>query len=569
MNLRRPITALFWDISRRRSGSVIALAGLMLFGLVFKLSLPARVLLNNRDIFQNISGMLMAASVVFVLAVFNFTESSPEREWTGFPYRMFVLPLPTVFLVALPLISGMAGMSLVCGFWLRVILERADAPEAGWLTLLLVSFTAFFQAVVWCLAGVRVGRLLALGLAGLGYVFVGFLPWQQIWTSDWYSKKNLTVILCGQILLLFGISWYCVSCQRCGGGRRPNWFRAALEWFLDLLPRRKADFVSASGAQFWFEWRRSGIILPLCVAGILVFFIRPLSLTFRHDGSETLHLLCWTLAAPVILAAVIGKGFSKPDFWAGELSFPAFYTVRPIASGEMVVVKMKVAALSAAISWVLVVVFLCFWLPGWADLDSLNTIRIGFWMAYGHSLRWEKLIAVLIVVAGMFSTWKCLVDGLWNGLSGRWRVFLGPPIAYGLLLFLGIVVLSVMLNHDAAVRAWFFANPDRPLSWLEDIAAAALIVKFILAARAWRDISARRVGKYLVLWLCSTGCLLALVLVLWAHGLFDLVLISLFGFLPWDTKRLVALLIFSALLVMPLARIGLARSSLEKNRHRA
>jgi hypothetical protein len=337
---------------------------------------------------------------------------------------------------------------------------------------------------------------------------------------------------------------------------------------LDFLPRRKTDFASPAGAQFWFEWRRFGMILPLCVAGMLLFFIRPLSFYCRANGEDTLRVLLWTLATPVILGAIVGKGFSKPDFWSSELSCPAFNAVRPIASGEIIVVKMKVAALSTAISWGLVLIFLGFWLPGWANLESLNNIRIGFWMAYNHSVLWQNVIAALIVVAAVLCTWKCLVNGLWTGLSGNWKYFLALPTAYGLLAAGGIIALAVMLNHDAAVRTWYRTDPDRPLSWLTDIAALAVFAKFFLAAWTWRDISPGRVRKYLFLWLCATVCLMALIFLLWADGLFSLVLIGFFGFLPWDTHRLLALLVLLTLLVIPLARIGMAPSSFAKSRHR-
>jgi hypothetical protein len=103
----RPITALLWEMSRRRRGNVFVLAALMLFALVFKFSLPDRFLQTETglDLFHHISALLMVASVACVFAIFNFTESSPEKEWTGFPYRLFVLPLPTFLLVALPLIA--------------------------------------------------------------------------------------------------------------------------------------------------------------------------------------------------------------------------------------------------------------------------------------------------------------------------------------------------------------------------------------------------------------------------------------------------------------------------------
>ena len=92
--------------------------------------------------------------------------------------------------------------------------------------------------------------------------------------------------------------------------------------------------------------------------------------------------------------------------------------VRPLATNELVAIKLKVAARSAAIAWLIVLVFLALWLPLWANLDGLAMIRVGFWMAYGHSVHPQYAIAALIVLGGMLLTWKFLVGGLWIGLSG-------------------------------------------------------------------------------------------------------------------------------------------------------
>ena len=49
------------------------------------------------------------------------------------------------------------------------------------------------------------------------------------------------------------------------------------------------------------------------------------------------------LAMPVVLAAAMSKGFSKPDFWSANLALSSFIATRPIATGELVVAKLKAA----------------------------------------------------------------------------------------------------------------------------------------------------------------------------------------------------------------------------------
>src|SRR6185436_1576660 len=187
-------------------------------------------------------------------------------------------------------------------------------------------------------------------------------------------------LLSGLAVVAFAFAWVCIAHQRCGGGQRRSWLRYLIERIADALPGRRKDFRSAASAQLWYEWRRAGLLLPSCIGALLVLIIGPLSWLLRNDAGSAVWILAWTLAMPMILALPLGKGFSKADFWSKDLSLPAFVAVRPLATGELVVTKMKVAALSAGISWLLVLVFLSLWLPLWANLAPLMMVRVGFWM---------------------------------------------------------------------------------------------------------------------------------------------------------------------------------------------
>ena len=81
----------------------------------------------------------------------------------------------------------------------------------------------------------------------------------------------------------------------------------------------------------------------------------------------------------------------------------------------------------------------------------------------------------------------------------------------------------------------------------------------MLAAFSWRKVKVKYLRQYLPVWLGGNACLIAL----------SFLLGSLLGdFVPADTYRLRSLLILIALQIIPLARIGLAPSFLDKNRHR-
>ena len=77
---------------------------------------------------------------------------------------------------------------------------------------------------------------------------------------------------------------------------------------------------------------------------------------------------------PLLFAALVGKAFSKADFWSSDVAMPGSAAIRPMATGEMVAIKVRVAALAAGLSWGLVALFLMLWLSFWANTTTLNRI---------------------------------------------------------------------------------------------------------------------------------------------------------------------------------------------------
>jgi hypothetical protein len=242
-----------------------------------------------------------------------------------------------------------------------------------------------------------------------------------------------------------------------------------------------------------------------------------------------------------MLAAPVGKAFSKPELWSADLGLSAFIAVRPLATHEMVAIKMKVAAASAALSWLLVLLFLSLWLP-FANLDVVTGVQ--FALKQSHLVP----IAILGVMAAAFLTWRFLVAGLWIGLSGNKALFSLSAAPYALSPLLLILFLFTFVSPTSWLRVWIRTDPDELVAWLSWIAAAAVIAKCILAVFSWRKVATGFVRQYCGVWIGTTACMIVLAVLLPFH-------------------RLRLFLIFAALLYIPLARIGLAVWSLDRNRH--
>jgi hypothetical protein len=196
-----------------------------------------------------------------------------------------------------------------------------------------------------------------------------------------------------------------------------------------------------------------------------------------------------------------------------------------------------------------VLVFLAVWLSSWANLDRVS--RLATKLFQGQSAGAVYGIAVLVPVAGMFLTWRSLVSHLWSGLSGMRPLFITSVVS------LVALVTSAVLDAGRFPN-WLLRDPARVASVIW-IIVAAVIAKCVIAVYAWRGMSPRYQRMYLLVWFAGTASLVALGVVVWG---------MLRMYPPFDVDGLRSAVILLAVLAVPLARLGLAPSSLARNRHR-
>jgi hypothetical protein len=162
----------------------------------------------------------------------------------------------------------------------------------------------------------------------------------------------------------------------------------------------------------------------------------------------------------------------------------------------------------------------------------------------------QGTILSLLLLAAMLLTWRLMIASLWSGLYGRPWFFAGTVGvgSVGVLVLLGWWFLMVE-DGTALLVDW--------LPWAPWLLAGAFLLKSWGALCAWRQaygrglVSGAFVGAYLSAWLGATGCLLALAFCLSPR-------------IDWLRQTLILV----ALLLCPLAGIGLAAVNLGQNRHR-
>jgi hypothetical protein len=391
-----------------------------------------------------------------------------------------------------------------------------------------------------------------LAVGGVSSIMVASLPFfGMVLHLDWLTEKLLVPIMIALMIVAFAITLVTIARQRSGGGRRRSWVIALASRLVDVLPRRTRDFASPAAAQFWFEWRRTGWVLPGCVAFVIVAVIFPNSWFERDDTDCTEAILFWLLAMPLILGFVVGKAFMNCEFWSTNLAVPTFLAVRPLSDVDYVRTKMKVAAVAVVIVWSLVLIFLFFWLSSWANTGVLKQQLFVIRELYPHS--W-LLIGILCYFGLMVLTWRVMVNGLWVGLSGshpRYVASVAAQVLAPVLVSLAGGISSNTIDREFKDNPVFMQSVGLwGVGW---ILAAWVIGRFWFAAFTWGKADRGYARPYMVIWYVATACLLVLAIAATPR---------------FDTYRYEHLYVLGALLIFPLARIGAAPRSFAQNRHR-
>lgn len=545
--MHSPVLALTWGIwGANRRGFLVLLSGLAAAGVV--LHILARMFPAS-DGLKDLSFLPLVLSMPLLMALFNFTERRHRQDFAGFPAWLFALPASTRLLVTCPMVWGVACIVAVYLAWALLVLWPLGVEVLlFWPATLLAAGMVFYQTIVWCLSGFRLSRLIVLALVLSSLVAVGCVPSIVKAESRRAVEWSLTTAVVLLVIGAYGAALTAVGLQRRGGGRGWQGSGEVLQHILDRLPRRRRPFASVSQALFWAEWRQSGWVLPVGVL-LAVFLVMAAVTGFAgRDPETTARTAAWFVLLPFVLAAVVGKGIAKPEFWSIELALPPFWATRPIRSAALLAAKLKTAALSTAIAWALLLAVALPWLLLACDTRDLRELWHVFSSIYGPFARWT--ILSLLLVAAMLLTWHLMIASLWSGLYGRPWFFVSTVGvgSVGVLVLIGWWFLMVEEGTALLVDG---------LPWAPWLLAGAFVLKSWAALCAWRQayrrgiVSRAFVGAYLSVWLGATGCLLVLAFCLSPR-------------IDWLRQTLILV----ALLLCPLARIGLAAVNLGQNRHR-
>lgn len=540
--MRSPALALAWQLwGRHRRGLAVVAAALLVCAALAH-ALPA-------DTWDRTNAALPSMQFVFALlyvaAAFAFGfECQLEAKESGFPARMFTLPVRTGVLVGWPMLQGMAAVALLWAAWAYFVLRPSgiEAPLAM-TALLAAAFVAVLEALLWSPFGLPWVRVLAAVLL-LPTLLLSPLFGPALGATE----TGLLWLFAALVPAAFVVAFAGVA--RARRGDNPDWQARSITPLpraarFDVRPQR--PFPSPQRAQFWFERRRHFLTFPVAVGCFLLLHLAMI-LWVEQRPENRIKLGLNFLFCPPLLAPFLGCFLGRAGASAGNpYPLSSFTATRPVSAGTLVAAKLKVAALGTLAAWALVLVAALVWARA-AGIDE----RLPAW--WSHLVRehgaWKVGAAVLLAVIGLYLiTWKLLVDSLFLGLAGRPWIFRGALLAYGLGPTFALTQAVRWMD-----RAQFSATLWDTLSWW---AAGAVLLKLLAAGVVLHAllrsglVEARTLTKLLGVWLLLAGGLFALASAVVPAGAIPASLIAR-----------------GVVLALPLARLAAAPLAMAWNRHR-
>lgn len=568
--MRSVATTIGWELwARNRSGISTVLIGVLCFALT-------RFLLDINLDPNHVSGValfiwsiiLFAVTFLFLISVALYGDLRQGTFFCGFPARMFLLPVPTSRLVLWPMLYGLAALLLLWFAMALLVWLPAGALVQWWVLPLLAVVLVWFQAISWAVPGSAGAKVIAAGVILPALKFTLELVATTVaWFGYDHPRFDRDEFIAGRVVTLAifcGCALplgYAVAVWGVGRARRGN--STGFGWLGNLLDtmsvfwKRRTRFASPAGAQLWFEWRRTGLILPIFVIGFLVFvsaFVAPFVSAAGH-----LTLVVVLVCLVPFVAVLAGYLMGKAGLWGGDLALMSLLATRPRSNSSLATAKILAAALSALVAWVLLALLVPIWLFCFGTLDEVTELLRPFfrdWAVY-------QIIAVAgLGLIGLWAlTWGQLVGVLTLTVTGRnWVVNLG------VVFYLIVASFLIVLGRWAYVRPTEFESLAGPATWC----AAGLLAMKLLAA-CWALADARRAGLLekndlagtFSLWLLGATCLVALAY--WLVPAEGLPVGTVTGTVNRLSASRIALV---ALLALPLARLAAAPRAFAWNRVR-
>jgi polyhydroxybutyrate depolymerase len=546
--MRSAAAAFAWEFRQRLRWGLLALAAYFVV-----LATVQFGILGPRSPIHALGSMTFALTVLvplccafmYFLAVFSYGLAGDlTARHSLYPVRMFTLPVSTAALAGWPMLYGTTTLA---GLWVAAALialwpSGVPAPLV-WPALFAAAFIAWLQVFAWMPYGLPGLRMI---VAVLWLTTIDVVVFTAIELE--VRESVMVAIMAPQVPLAYVVARFAVG--RARRGDTPDWrgVFSGLGRIAEVFPRRRGRFPSAVRAQAWFEWRQHGRSLPTWVAIVAPFEVLFLFIVRHEPPALTMIALVVLLLTPPFLAAFVAVTVarSSPDE-SSAYGLTPFVASRPLGTAALVAAKLRMATTSTLVTWLLVLLAI-----------SLGLTLSGSWSVVVETARElaeffgpprAVVVALLLLLGLLATTWKQLMQGLAIGLTGREGLIKSSVLVrLSSLVLIGLGAHLLNVSRDARIFLW------NALPWI-----LAALVFFKMSAAAWLAIRLRR-DRLLGDRALVTGAATWLAAVL-----------ALYGVLAWilDTPNSAHFfLMLLAILAVPLARPSAVLLAMGSNRHR-
>jgi hypothetical protein len=357
----------------------------------------------------------------------------------GHPWRLYAWPVPTSTLVLwrmLPAMLLIAAQSVLTAVLVNSLFG------AGWPlwgpALYLAAAVAAAQAVLW---STERSEWLIPSLIAVATVLGLWLKsrYGSMFSQLSHFWQSVTPLEVATLLVVFAVSYQFavrgVARHRRGDPLPSLELRTRLERLRDPAPAVGAPFRTPAEAQFWFEWRKKGWIMP---SGVLVSVtIGVLWWLIISRREESLYY--GFLVGGGLLSTIGLVGFTLGNVGPNDANqeMSQFQAVRPLTSAEMAGILLRVVARSTLLAWGLwaasfglfiAILFLTDSLP-----QPLVPDDVGWWYVPA-TLLGPWVIATLGTAAGLTGWLSTRSKTVMVAFSGLVALFVGLPIDARLVL---------------------------------------------------------------------------------------------------------------------------------------
>ena len=458
----KPIRTVFWGQWQKNRWLLLTiLAGIALaYGLL--------AMVDTRGLRENagdpaedflIAILLISVPSLVAAASVLLGHSDSERLHITLPPRILRLPLTTPKLAAVLLTFGILVAALIASAATLPAIFMLNVDFDWWVPVL-IAVLAMTVLQLWAYtfgnATPRVA-LLSFILCFASFAWIVRRPFLVQLATE--SGAAIAVLLLAiPLAAVFGISVLVIAILRSGGWAGGF---AILNPVRAGVRRKKRAFRSRRVAQFWYEWRLFGSLLPLYVTGVAAayFFGLPLVIAvFRisdttgnssAEGVAALFSISWLTSAQfvstgiylsAIIGAVIVSGvmFMRAGHWNSQSNY---LLTRPLSIQRIASARLSMmlasTTLTALIFLAALAVLIVIIRAGGENLGLVSYLRQG----YGHlpealilAYFWGGILLILWV--GSWSVnfaWVLCVAAL---------VYLPPITAIWILALLGRLSIS-------------------------------------------------------------------------------------------------------------------------------